>query len=88
MWLVAEDSATLEDRDLVRRQACVLALHLQHLIPELKCRNRYTVPSSNIEVSRTPGTEAGSGITETMVQGESTRARTAKLEHMRKSSTH
>ena len=29
MWLVAEDSAKLEDRDLVRRQAGVLALHLQ-----------------------------------------------------------
>jgi hypothetical protein len=28
--LVAEDSATLEDRDLVRRQAGVLARHLQH----------------------------------------------------------
>ena len=29
-WLVAEDSATLEDRDLVHRQAGVLALHLEH----------------------------------------------------------
>ena len=28
--LVAEDSATLEDRDLVRRHAGVLARHLQH----------------------------------------------------------
>ena len=28
--LVAEDSATLEDRGLVRRQAGVLARHLQH----------------------------------------------------------
>ena len=29
MWLVAKDSATLEDRDLVRRQAGILARHLQ-----------------------------------------------------------
>jgi len=30
VWLVAEDSATIEDRDLVRRQAGILARRLQH----------------------------------------------------------
>jgi hypothetical protein len=37
--LVAEDSASIEDRDLVRRQAVVLARHLPHLAdPPPMCR--------------------------------------------------